>query len=77
MRYCPKPGANLGLACHQYNFRYIHMGCSLLTTLVSCPEGVKFLREEDPLLKQIADCLNQLDPVCPPLFPSLSNKCLR
>ncbi|KIO29376.1 hypothetical protein M407DRAFT_70503 [Tulasnella calospora MUT 4182] len=56
-----------------YNFRYIHMGCSLLTTLISCPEGVKFLRDEDPLLKQIADCLNQLDPFNPgtvsdPLF---------
>lgn len=47
----------------QYNFRYIHMGCSLLTTLISCPDGVKFLREEDPLLRQIADGLHQLDPV--------------
>ncbi|KAG8949781.1 hypothetical protein FRC04_008321 [Tulasnella sp. 424] len=53
-----------GMKKSVFNFRYIHMGCALLTTLVSCPEGVKFLREEDPLLKQIADCLNQLDPVC-------------
>jgi rapamycin-insensitive companion of mTOR len=46
------------------------MGCSLLTTLIKSSEGYghRFL-EEDPLLKEIADCFSQLDPVR--LFASL------
>ncbi|KAG8904203.1 hypothetical protein FRB99_002106 [Tulasnella sp. 403] len=44
------------------NERYVRLGCGLLTTLLSCAEGVKFLMSEDPFLKQIVDCFNQLDP---------------
>ncbi|KAG9036760.1 hypothetical protein FRB95_008091 [Tulasnella sp. JGI-2019a] len=48
-----------------YNRRFVRLGCALLTTLVSCPEGVRFLTSEDPLLKQIGECLSQLDPYGP------------
>ncbi|KAG8875681.1 hypothetical protein FRB97_004816 [Tulasnella sp. 331] len=53
-----------------YNRRFVRLGCALITTLVSCPEGVRFLTSEDPLLKQIAECLNQLDPYNPITVPN-------
>jgi len=39
------------------------MGCALISTLLACNDGIKFL-ESNKLLRQIADGLNQLDPVC-------------
>lgn len=34
-----------------------------MTTLISTTDGLKFLQTEDPLLKQIVECLEQIDPV--------------
>lgn len=56
------------------NQKYIQVGCELLTTLLYTPEGVKYLTE-NKLLRQIAECLAQLDPMsgiisAEPLFSS-------
>ncbi|QRV92421.1 STE16 protein [Ceratobasidium sp. AG-Ba] len=45
------------------NARYIKLGCTLMTTFISTPEGLKYLQSEDPLLKQIVECLEQIDPL--------------
>ncbi|GJN92824.1 hypothetical protein Rhopal_005862-T1 [Rhodotorula paludigena] len=45
----------------QDSSRWTQVGCTLVRTLVSCPDGVAYLAE-DKLLRQIADCLFQLDP---------------
>ncbi|CAH1758092.1 9203_t:CDS:10 [Entrophospora sp. SA101] len=44
------------------NERYTQLGCTLITTLLTNPDGVKFL-EGNKFLRQIADGLNQLDPI--------------
>jgi hypothetical protein len=46
------------------NVRWVRLGCSLLTTLLASPDGIRFLASEDDLLKQIVKCFAQLDPVC-------------
>lgn len=46
----------------QQSVKYTQLGCTLLTTLLASPDGVRYLGE-DKLLRQIADCLLQLDPV--------------
>jgi hypothetical protein len=46
------------------NIRWVRLGCSLLTTLLSSPDGIRFLASEDDLLKQLVKCFAQLDPVC-------------
>lgn len=51
----------------QHTAKFTQLGCALFTTLLSSPDGVRYLAE-DKLLRQIADCLNQLDPVRRPLF---------
>ncbi|KAF8606948.1 hypothetical protein BDV93DRAFT_331061 [Ceratobasidium sp. AG-I] len=45
------------------NARYIKLGCTLMTTLISTTDGLKFLQTEDSLLKQIVECLEQIDPL--------------
>ncbi|KAI6044824.1 Rapamycin-insensitive companion of mTOR, middle domain-containing protein [Pisolithus marmoratus] len=44
------------------NLRWVRLGCSLLTTLLASPDGVRFLLHEDDLLKQIIKSFAQLDP---------------
>ncbi len=44
------------------NRRFVRLGCLLLTTLSSTPEGVRVLIE-DRLLREIRECLDQLDPL--------------
>lgn len=56
------------------NQKYIEVGQSLLETLLYNPEGVKYLTE-NKLLRQIAECFAQLDPMsgitsADPLFSS-------
>ncbi|CAE6437545.1 unnamed protein product [Rhizoctonia solani] len=45
------------------NARYIKLGCTLMATLISTPEGQRYLMTEDTLLKQIVECLEQIDPL--------------
>ncbi|KAM0790272.1 hypothetical protein ACM66B_005576 [Microbotryomycetes sp. NB124-2] len=45
----------------RHNVKYTQLGCSILSTLLANPDGVRYLNE-DKLLPQIADCLAQLDP---------------
>jgi rapamycin-insensitive companion of mTOR len=42
------------------NQRYVRTGCALLRTLMQTPEGIKYLAE-NKLLRQIAECLAQVD----------------
>ncbi|KAI9848354.1 MAG: hypothetical protein M1838_000540 [Thelocarpon superellum] len=42
------------------NQRYVRIGCTLIHTLLQTPEGVKYL-VENKLLRQLAECLAQLD----------------
>ncbi|KAG9079106.1 hypothetical protein FS749_008827, partial [Ceratobasidium sp. UAMH 11750] len=44
------------------NSRYIKLGCMLMTTFIATPEGLRYLQTEDPLLRQIVECLEQVDP---------------
>ena len=44
----------------QHRQRYVSTGCSLLKTLLQSAEGVKYLAE-NKLLRQIAECLAQVD----------------
>ncbi|KAL4073251.1 Rapamycin-insensitive companion of mTOR, N-term-domain-containing protein [Scleroderma yunnanense] len=46
----------------QQNLRWVRLGCSLLTTLLASPDGVRFLLIEDDFLKQIIKSFAQLDP---------------
>lgn len=41
---------------------YVTVGCSLIHTLLQTPEGVRYL-SDSKLLRQIAECLAQCDPV--------------
>ncbi|EER40230.1 cytosolic regulator Pianissimo [Histoplasma capsulatum H143] len=42
------------------NQRYVRTGCALMRTLLQTPEGTKYLAE-NKLLRQIAECLAQVD----------------
>lgn len=44
----------------QPNQRYVRIGCSLIRTLLANPEGVRYLAEHK-LLRQVAECLAQVD----------------
>ncbi|KAG9315833.1 Rapamycin-insensitive companion of mTOR, N-term-domain-containing protein [Chiua virens] len=46
----------------QPNFRWVRLGCNLLTTLLASPDGVRFLMAEDEFLNQIVKSFAQLDP---------------
>lgn len=41
--------------------KWVKLGCAFLTTLLSNPEGVRFLAQDDPFLKQIVECFDQID----------------
>lgn len=43
--------------------KWVKLGCSLLTTLMSGSEGVRYLGSEDQLVSQIVRGFAQLDPV--------------
>ena len=43
--------------------KYVRVGCALLHTLLQTPEGFRYLGDSK-LLRQIAECLAQCDPVC-------------
>jgi rapamycin-insensitive companion of mTOR len=51
------------------NQKYVKVGCALMHTLLQTPEGVRYL-VDNKLLRQIAECLAQCDPVSYPLIPS-------
>lgn len=44
------------------NQRYVRVGCALLKTLLQIPEGISYLAESK-LLRQLAECIAQLDPL--------------
>lgn len=44
------------------NQRLVRLGCALFHTLLQNPEGVKYLADHK-VLRQIAECLAQLDPM--------------
>lgn len=49
------------------NQKYVKVGCALMQTLLQTSEGVKYLAE-NKLLRQIAECLAQCDPVSGLIF---------
>ncbi|WWD20882.1 hypothetical protein CI109_105359 [Kwoniella shandongensis] len=54
------------------NHKWVRLGCSLLSTMLSNPEGIRFLTE-DKLLRQMLECFNELDqyvghPTAQPIF---------
>ncbi len=53
--------------------KYVRVGCALMHTLLQTAEGVRYLGD-NKLLRQIAECLAQCDPVspAPPSLPSPS-----
>ena len=46
---------------NQFNQRYVRYGCSLFSTLLQTQIGIQFLAESK-VLRQIAECLAQVDP---------------
>ncbi|TRM64014.1 Rapamycin-insensitive companion of mTOR, middle domain-containing protein [Schizophyllum amplum] len=44
------------------NLKWVRLGCSLLSTLMSTTEGVRYLSNEDQFLTQIVKAFAQLDP---------------
>ncbi|KAL4262714.1 RICTOR family protein [Pleurotus pulmonarius] len=44
------------------NMKWVRLGCALLTTLVTNPDGVRYLSTEDVFLQQIVWGFSQLDP---------------
>jgi rapamycin-insensitive companion of mTOR len=42
--------------------KYVRVGCALIHTLLQTPEGIRYLAD-NKLLRQIAECLAQCDPV--------------
>ena len=56
------------------NQRYVRAGCALVKSLLKHPEGVSFL-QENKLLRQLAECVAQLDRVrLPKLFQDVIAK---
>lgn len=56
------------LTAFQGNSRWVRLGCSFMTTLMSSPDGVRLLSSEDSFLEQIKKSFAQLDPVSPHHF---------
>lgn len=54
------------------NQKYIKVGCALMHTLLQTVEGVKYLGDHK-LLRQIAECLAQCDPVLLPLSDEVTS----
>ena len=48
--------------------KYVRAGCALMYAMLQSPEGVRFLADSK-LLRQIAECLAQCDPVSSPFSP--------
>ena len=46
------------------NHKWVQLACGLVSTMLTTPEGLKYLRE-DKLLKQLADCFIELETVSP------------
>lgn len=44
------------------NVKWVKLGCTLMNTLTSTPEGVKYLENDDQLLAQLVKAFAQLDP---------------
>ncbi|VDC00682.1 unnamed protein product [Peniophora sp. CBMAI 1063] len=44
------------------NIKWVRLGCSLLTTLLSSADGIRYLANEDDFLKQLCRSFAQLDP---------------
>lgn len=53
------------------NQRYVRTGCALIKTLLQNPEGIVYLMESK-FIRQLAQCLAQLDKVCSRSRPSES-----
>ncbi|KAH6911417.1 Rapamycin-insensitive companion of mTOR, middle domain-containing protein [Coprinopsis sp. MPI-PUGE-AT-0042] len=47
---------------HQANVKWVKLGCTLMNTLTSTPEGVRYLANDDQLLAQLMRAFAQLDP---------------
>ena len=47
----------------QLTVKWVKIGCSLLSTLLANPDGVKYLASEDEFLPQLFKGFSQLDPV--------------
>ncbi len=67
IKVCSSPYSCNGtfLTFFQSNLRWARLGCSLLTTLLASPDGMRFLSTEDQFLTQIVKSFAQLDPVRP------------
>jgi len=46
----------------QPNQKWVTLGCTLLTTMLSSPEGTRYLTE-DKLVSQMASCFSDVDEV--------------
>jgi len=46
----------------QPNHKWVKLACTVLSTMLANPEGVKYLTE-DKLLRQMVECFNELDQV--------------
>lgn len=53
-----------GTKSHRNSQKYIRVGCALMHTLLQTPEGRRYLAD-NKLLRQLAECLAQCDPVSP------------
>ena len=49
------------------------LGCTLLTTLMANPDGVRYLATDDEFLPQIVKGFRQLDPVSLFIFPKIGD----
>lgn len=48
------------------NMKWVKLGCTLIATLLSNPDGVRFLQNDDPFLKQLSECFSDIDMVRDP-----------
>ncbi|WVR08773.1 hypothetical protein IAU60_005831 [Kwoniella sp. DSM 27419] len=54
------------------NHKWVKLGCSMISTMLSSPEGIRFITE-DKLMKQLLECFTELDqyvgqPTAQPIF---------
>jgi rapamycin-insensitive companion of mTOR len=59
---------------HRNSQKYIRVGCALMHALLQTPEGTKYLAD-NKLLRQIAECLAQCDPVSPLVLVRYVEQC--
>lgn len=48
--------------------KWVRLGCSLISTMLSCSEGVKFIAE-DKLLKELSHAFRDISAVCHASLP--------